>query len=481
MKKFRLISILLALMLLASCGGTDTPNAETTNPDTDSNVISEEGTDELAAPELPDKDYGGYEFKILNKIDGYGIYNNEHYVVEEENGEVLNDAIYIRNIRVEEQFNISITEVITKNSVMNDVATAVMAGDDSYDLAIIHPVPTGYATDYLLDFNALDYINLDRPWWNQNYQSARSVNGKLTTAISSMMITHMDTVLAMLYNQRLAEEFKLPDLYQIVRDGDWTLAKWAEVSKNVTVDLNGDGQYNDNDQYAFVGLYGITNLGSGVPLQSIVKDKNDIPSINISDTKLIEQISKLRDFAVTYERDIYDPRSDSNLGGDGDKAVFRMFLNSQTLFYVHGFGAVQQFRDMKDDFGVLPTPKLDENQEDYFVAPGGAKCLGIPSVASDPERTAIILEAMSYEGYTYLRPRYYESMIQSKYLRDEESIEMMDEYIFTKINYEPVSGGKTLENTLKAAMNGNGEIASTLDASKGVIEEELAKYVALFE
>lgn len=117
------------------------------------------GADELAAPELPEKDYEGYEFKILNKIEGWGIYNNEHLVVEEENGEVLNDAIYGRNRLVEEQFNVVITEVITQNTVMNDVATAVMAGDDSYDVAMIYSAPTAYATDYLIDFNMLDYVN----------------------------------------------------------------------------------------------------------------------------------------------------------------------------------------------------------------------------------------------------------------------------------------------------------------------------------
>ncbi|MBQ2708397.1 MAG: hypothetical protein IJF67_09030, partial [Clostridia bacterium] len=463
MKKFRLISILLALMLLASCGGEGTATGDTTPSDTTANSESG-GTDELAAPELPEKDYDGYEFKILNKIEGFGIYNNEHFVVEEENGEVLNDAIYGRNRLVEEQFNVVITEVITKNTVMNDVATAVMAGDDSYDLAVIYSAPTAYATDYLVDFNTLDYVNLDRPWWDQNYQTATSMNGKLTTAVNSMMITHMDSVLAMLYNQRLADEFKVPDLYQIVRDGKWTLAKWAEVSKNVTIDLNGDGVYDDNDQYAFVGLDGIGRLGSGIQLGAMGKDKDDLPVLNIDDPKLVEKISKLRDFAVTYEREIYDPRKDSNTGGDGDRAVFRMFLNSQTLFYVHGLGAVQQFRDMKDDFGVLPTPKLDEAQESYFISPDLTKCLGIPATASDTERTAIIVEAMAYEGYTYLRPRYYDSMLQSKYLRDEESIEMMDEYIYTNIGFSPVSGGNTLGKTLNTAKNGDGEIASTLAA-----------------
>ena len=394
---------------------------------------------------------------------------------------MLNDAIYERNRHVEEQFGVSIVEVITTGNEVNDVTATVMAGDDAYDAAILGNPPTAQGTEYYLDFNSLDYISLVRPWGNQNYQEARSVNGKLTTAVNSMMITHMDSVLAMLYNQKLAAEYKLPDLYQIVRDGNWTLAKWAEVSKNVTVDLNGDGTYNDKDQYAFVGLDGIGRLGSGVRLDSVIKDKNDTPVINLDDTKLVEQISKLRDYAVSYEQDIYDPRKDSNTGGDGDRAVFRLFMGDQALFYVHGLGAVQQFRDMKSDFGVLPTPKLDDTQENYFIAPDFSRCVAVPSVASDPERTAIILEAMAYEGYTYLRPRYYDSMLQSKYLRDEESIEMMDEYIYTNIGFGPISGGNTLNATLTTAKNGDGEIASTLAANKSAIEEELAKYIALFE
>ena len=356
-----------------------------------------------------------------------------------------------------------------------------MAGDDSYDIVVPNGAPAGYGTDYMVDYYSLDYVNLDRPWWDQNYQEGRSVNGKMVTAVNSMMITHMDSVLAMLYNKTLATNYKLPDLYQIVRDGDWTIAKWAELSKDVTTDLDGDGAFTDNDQYAFVGLDGIGRLGSGVRIVTIAKDANDTPVLQLESPRVVEQITKLREYAVSYEQEIYDPRKDTNNGGDGDRAVFRLFLNDQALFYVHGLGAVQQFRDMKSDFGVLPTPKLDEEQEDYFIAPDTTKCIAIPAVASDIDRTAIILEAMAYEGYTYLRPRYYESMLQSKYLRDEESIEMMDEYIYTNIGFGPASGGSTLGNAVNTAKNGTGEIASTLAANKGAIEEELAKYIALFE
>ena len=74
----------------------------------------------------------------------------------------------------------------------------------------------------------------------------------------------MDRVLSMFYNQKLADEYKLPDLYELVRSGSWTLPKYFEITKNVTTDLNGDTKFDDNDRYAFVGLDGISRLASGV-------------------------------------------------------------------------------------------------------------------------------------------------------------------------------------------------------------------------
>ncbi len=483
MKNARLLSLTLALILAAgtvSCGSSPDVSNDGTTAAQDSGSV-DTTVDLLAPPDLPDKDYGGYEFNILLRVEGWGIYNNEHFYIEEENGEVLNDAIYNRNRIVEEAFNVKITETVTKSDIGTEISRVVMAGDDAYDLAIPSNFITSLGPEYLVDLYTLDYLNLDRPWWNQNSIAAYSINGKLCSAISSMMITHMDSVLAMFYNQKLAADNKLPDLYQLVRDGKWTLAKFAEITKNVTVDVDGNGEYNDKDRYAFVGLDGIGRLGSGVQLDTVVKDKSGIPQLNLKDELLVNRISQLRDYAVSLERDIYDPRTDKNTGGDGDKAVFRLFLNDQTIFFVHGLGCAQQFRDMKSDFGVIPTPKLDDKQENYSIAPDVTKCIAIPTVASDLERTAIILEAMSYHGYDYLRPRYYETMLQSKYLRDEESVEMLDEYIYTNIGIGTPTGSKSLDTALKNAKNGNGEIASTFAASEAAIQEELNKFVALYQ
>ncbi len=481
--KQRIIAaLLLAASLSVSCGGSGAPS-ETTAPSGETTAPTETTADPLGEPELPAKTYGGYEFKILTQIEGWGIYNNEHLVVEEETGEILNDAIYKRNGMVEDKFDVSLAEIVTKDA-KGDLTKSVMAGDDSYDLVI----PTWYAmlgTEYCVDFFTLDHVQLDKPWWNQNYAEAMSVNEKLTSAVSSLMLTHMDSVMAMLYNKNIAADNKLPDLYQIVRDGDWTLGKLFELSKNVTLDLDGNGEYDDSDRYTFVGLDGILRLSSGVPLNGLVKDGDDFIKNNLGDEVLVETLTKLRDIAAQYERDIYNPRTDKNNGGDGDKAVFRLFKNDQTLFYVHGLGAVQQFRDMKSDFGVLPTPKLDENQESYAIAPDSTKSIIIPTSAGDLERTAIILEYMSWAGYTYLRPQYYDAMLQSKYLRDEESVEMMDEYIYTSIGFKPIyqqdSLSSTIYKTFVDILTGTSEVASTIASKSAQVDEELAKYLELYE
>ena len=158
-----------------------------------------------------------------------------------------------------------------------------------------------------------------------------------------------------------------------------------------------------------------------------------------------------------------------------------MFMNDQVLFLVHGVGSAQMFRDMKSDFGVIPTPKLDESQEDYFITPDITKLLVIPVTASDLDRTAVIVEALAYEGYSYLRPLYYETMLQSKYLRDEESIEMLDEYIYTNIGFSVVTGSSKLTEVVNSVIKGSSEASSAFASNKNTIQSEIDKYIELFE
>ena len=85
-------------------------------------------------------------------------------------------------------------------------------------------------------------------------------------------------------------------------------------------------------------------------------------------------------------------------------------------------------RDMEDDFGIIPMPKLDETQAEYTTTYQGwsARALAVPTTVSDPERNSMILEYMAYVSGDTMRAAFYDVTLQGKSVRDEESAEMLD-------------------------------------------------------
>ena len=116
--KVRLCAAILALAsfsaVLASCGSSEPADTKTTTADTaaDTAIATEEVTTDYM-PELPAKDYGGDEFLILTSSDaddnGVDWVTKDIYA-EAATGDVITDAVYERNVWLEETFNIKITQ-----------------------------------------------------------------------------------------------------------------------------------------------------------------------------------------------------------------------------------------------------------------------------------------------------------------------------------------------------------------------------------
>ncbi|MHB1153011.1 MAG: hypothetical protein ACYCWE_18270 [Eubacteriales bacterium] len=105
-----------------------------------------------------------------------------------------------------------------------------------------------------------------------------------------------------------------------------------------------------------------------------------------------------------------------------------VFKESGAMFTTTWLGnAFSTFRDMEDDYGILPYPKFDDNQEIYMTrAMDNYSVLGIPITAQNLEFISIITEALNAESYKSLFPVYYTQALQNKFARDVESIEMID-------------------------------------------------------
>jgi hypothetical protein len=83
---------------------------------------------------------------------------------------------------------------------------------------------------------------------------------------------------------------------------------------------------------------------------------------------------------------------------------------------------------MEADFGIVPIPKWDESQADYRCTVNFhvSTCITIPITDGDPERTGVFLEALGCKSKYTLQPAYYDIALNGKYVRDEESSDMLD-------------------------------------------------------
>lgn len=97
-----------------------------------------------------------------------------------------------------------------------------------------------------------------------------------------------------------------------------------------------------------------------------------------------------------------------------------LFMN--TYLYL---AANDYFRNIKFDYGIIPTMKYNEAQDNYRSMAEGAY-FGVPVTNMENECTGTIIEALAAEGYRQIYPAYFEVVLKEKYLRDDDSKRMLD-------------------------------------------------------
>ena len=98
-----------------------------------------------------------------------------------------------------------------------------------------------------------------------------------------------------------------------------------------------------------------------------------------------------------------------------------MFARGLSVFANANIGdALGYFRDLEDDYAILPYPKLDENQPEYYtMVDGSHQVMAVPITVSDTERIGVIVEALCAESYRKVVPAYYDVALKFKGTRDQ--------------------------------------------------------------
>ena len=470
----RTISLLLLVSILAttcSCGDSSSKqNDDTSSSDADdtSAVVTEDLS--IIPPEATDA-YKGRTYRIFNGYFGDGKYTTTDIYPDEMTGDVLNDALRKRCTDTEDRLGITI-EVTDGNltQIKNNIAAMDDFADVTYvDLTnIMSLVTQGYCND----FYDIPNIDLSKVWWDQNAEQKLSFEGQLYYTFNDHIFTQTENCRAIFFNKELADALKLENLYDAVRSGKWTLDLFESCAKQAVADLNGDGNINADDQVGIVN-WGYIGLGEALLTGA------DAEIVKVNDKGDPYFYCFTEQFQNVYTR-ILELMTKDNftlLGGDPQK----MFMNGQSLFWVNSLNSASQLREMKTDFGILPAPKYDEDQESYWNVSPNAHAMIVPVTVNDLEFAGTVMEELAYQSNKTLLPAYYENVLKGKTTRDDDSIEMLD-IIHNSISYVIKIIGTQFSDAIYNEMaKKNFSLSSMLDSWKSKVETQLADVLAQFE
>ena len=438
----RTVSLILTAALLScslyTCGSeSDADATQETAAQTAAEPVTEQTTEE-AEIELTPRDFGGIDFTFLGvdpqSRQDWTVNTYSETVAAEESGEPITDAIYRRNLRLEEFYNIHIKEESTSREDVGKTALKViMAGDDAYQVVNLTGISASSllnSPDALYDLYDISTLDFSNSWWDSNSVETFTINGKLYNAVGDMNLRSFFASVVLMMNKQMIETHDLEDPFTLVKEGTWTVDKLLSLAAAVSSDIDGDGKLGLADNVGFfgestTGHWALNSMGINT-----VTNIDGIPTITLYSERAVDALAKYVELLRSGEYAIYASDISSQYPTENIwySRMMPMLMNDQLLFYNHYLGSALDLRNMQSDFGIIPLPKYDESQETYYTAthPCYVSFMTIPATNADPEGTGLLMEAMNKLSSAYVVPAVYETTLVGKVIRDTESEEMLD-------------------------------------------------------
>ncbi|MBQ3178006.1 MAG: hypothetical protein IJB52_09320 [Clostridia bacterium] len=472
----RIFVCLLAVLLMSSCTGGQTeilPETQIMEEETEAPLSKEE----QILQSLPEKDYKGYSasyiqflFKHLPDMTKYQV------TVDEQTGESVNDAMHQVTAMVEERLNVSLSTVAYDNNddMTKDLTTCINAGDDIYDAFFSHSAANFLRSGSLMNLSDISSFNFDNPWWNQGVMDSANLTEDVYLAYGSLSTTQYAFYVPTFFNKTLAENADLPDLYQIVRDGEWTLDKMDEMIEIVKQDVNGDGKMSIKDDILgySTGMLTWTMYSAGAEIYS--KNDSGVKEYNGISEKTVDIINRIAAIASDSNK-YYASWSVSGV------AQYHALMSNNLLFAQMHMMEAENLRDMESDYGILPNPKYTEEDDYISFLYNDCEPMTIPKTVSDPERAGVILENLCALTKLYADEVYINDMAERKLIRDEDSLEMI-RLVYSSPTYFDYWNWEGVWNMLNDALKSSSPniisaITSIEKALKAAIDADIATVI----
>lgn len=466
------IALIMVFATFAACGD----NAETTAPQV-TNTESETGRDSVKDTVPADLNFDGETVTFFVR-DDQELWKNE-MDVEKTTNDTLYDAIYYRNSAVEDRLGITINQIGQAGSYAvsdawnSTLRNAVLTKSGDYDASAIYASTGSALAVEGLYYNVLDlpHINLEQPWWNDSIVEEVTLFDTLYYLAGDICITQIANGICVFYNKDLFTEFYQAqniNLFDVVNKGEWTIDYMNDLVSGAWIDTNSDGIINDGDTVGFSAEASISADG-GMDAW--------IPAMGISLTKMVDGYPELTFYdehtVSAYEKlqNLYK----NNVGTIKESASATKFTVGNQLFTTGTLNSGASFRDMQDDYGVLPLPKYDTEQDDYYTTfYNAASLIVVLSTCNRTELVGATLELMAAEAYKQVTPAYFEICLQGKYSDAPEDAEIYDRIINSFVySFGFCYSTKSLEGIGSLFRNLDADIAQKYEANKIKYENAL--------
>jgi len=405
------------LPLCIACSGDGTGTETTVPYETEIEAGNEND------PKIPKVDYEGYEFTFLSATMASDPYYVDYIVSEGESSDLIMDAVYRRNTVIEDKYNVKLVQ-IESNAPQADVRTQVMSGSVEFDAVILRGAfLANLARERLLyNLNELEWVDMTKPYWDANAAADLAVG-------DALYFTNCDINMRMPYglffNKQLIEDNQLTSPYTYLANNEWTLDNFGKLVKSISVDLNNDGLFDENDRYgATFEHHNAITLMYASGIRATTQDPTGYPTLTLMGDKTVTAYEKIKDifsdssYSYCLTCSTMDPHGFEHRW---DYARY-LFTQDHYLFHICAPTDIYQFADMEHEFGVVPLPKYDSAQEKYHsMMSWWTQAVGCPAVMDDPDRTGRILEDLNYYSSVIVTPEWFDVMLTRKYTRDDES------------------------------------------------------------
>ena len=316
------------------------------------------------------------------------------------------------------------------------------------------------------------YIDLSKSYYNQMSVESYTVKGITLFVAGDFSFLDEQTSYLIYYNETMTDGMKdFPDLYQMVREGKWTIDQMTNVAKLVKKN-EGDQAWTDDDTYG----YGTNNMSryfqySGIKQVSVSKGSY---VITLNDDKVNTLITKILNITGSdWARTDWD---------GGFEALQQAFEEGRLLFYDEVVQKTDYFKNQTDEFkvGLLPTPKLSESQETYYTPCSyQSVVMCVPKATPDRDMSDYFFEILSYTGQQYVMAGYKNNLSSNLNPESaEDSMDILENYIFANLCYDQgyMYGWDGLLNSVQGESYNSGK--NNFTAAYGSAQETATEVVS---